>query len=297
MAGIEHLGDILARNLSSLGILPKARRYQVFQVWRKVVGPISRNARPRRLDGDVLFVATSSSAWAQELTLMSQTIIQKLNRALGGEFIREIRFSERLWSMVADEDQPLPAGSSAVSQKPGVPETEEIQTLLAEIRDPRLSHAFGSFYRTVTRKKNAVMQMGHTICRVCGTAYGPKQERCPLCKILEDSRATRRAVLVLDKNPELSTERVMEVLRCTQREPVERARRILESRWISFIRLSLAQAGRDEAPSEVVACIRKLAALRTGTPADRLDESGLEQAVGSRLARIAAGAAKEASVS
>ncbi len=75
MARPEFLGNVLQRSLDGMGLLPKARRFQVFALWPRIVGDIALNARPRRVDGDVLYVATSSSMWAQELSMMRRRII------------------------------------------------------------------------------------------------------------------------------------------------------------------------------------------------------------------------------
>ncbi len=49
----RHFGQVPFR----YGLYPKARRYKVFSMWPKIVGDIARYAVPRRLSGDVLFVA------------------------------------------------------------------------------------------------------------------------------------------------------------------------------------------------------------------------------------------------
>jgi predicted nucleic acid-binding Zn ribbon protein len=60
--------------------------------WRAAVGEaIADQARPVSERGGVLTIACSASVWAQELDLMSASIIERLNGALGGSQITRIR--------------------------------------------------------------------------------------------------------------------------------------------------------------------------------------------------------------
>ena len=61
-------------------------------VWPTAVGDaIAEQARPISERGGVLTIACSASVWAQELDLMSVSIVERLNRALEGSKIARIR--------------------------------------------------------------------------------------------------------------------------------------------------------------------------------------------------------------
>jgi hypothetical protein len=69
------------------------RGYAVWGVWDKAVGDaIARQAQPAFVRGGVLFVKCPSSAWMQQLHFMKNTIRDELNRLLGHEVVKEIRF-------------------------------------------------------------------------------------------------------------------------------------------------------------------------------------------------------------
>ena len=60
--------------------------------WGAAVGEaIAEQAQPVAQRGGVLTIACSASVWAQELDLMSTSIIERLNGALGGSQITRIR--------------------------------------------------------------------------------------------------------------------------------------------------------------------------------------------------------------
>jgi hypothetical protein len=60
--------------------------------WRRVVGPgVVRCAMPLRLRDEVLLVRVSSSAWAQQLSMMRELLCERLTEA--GYKVRDLRFN------------------------------------------------------------------------------------------------------------------------------------------------------------------------------------------------------------
>lgn len=83
----------------------------VAEVWPEVVGfEISANARPVRLRAGRLVVSTSSSAWAQTLHLMSDSVRTKLNERLGAGTIEQMVFRHAGW------EQPQPVGATDAAE-------------------------------------------------------------------------------------------------------------------------------------------------------------------------------------
>lgn len=76
----------------------KQRQYRILlQCWQKVVQPqVARETRPLYIARQVLWVATSSSVWAQTLSLQRYTLVKKLNPQLP-EKLTDIRFSSAQW--------------------------------------------------------------------------------------------------------------------------------------------------------------------------------------------------------
>ena len=73
-------------------LAPASTLARVQEVWEGAVGPgIAACARPTAERGGVLTVACEAAVWAQELDLMADALIPRLNAALGAESIRELR--------------------------------------------------------------------------------------------------------------------------------------------------------------------------------------------------------------
>ena len=73
-------------------LAPATTLARVHAVWERVAGgTIAAAARPTGERDGVLTITCEASVWAQELTLMQGDLIPRLNAALGGEAIRELR--------------------------------------------------------------------------------------------------------------------------------------------------------------------------------------------------------------
>lgn len=70
---------------------------QLIACWFDIVGPaVAAQTRPVSVQRQVLQVATSGAAWAQNLSFERQRILQKLNSRLGTSY-KDIRFSTAQW--------------------------------------------------------------------------------------------------------------------------------------------------------------------------------------------------------
>jgi predicted nucleic acid-binding Zn ribbon protein len=73
-------------------LAPATTLARVHEVWERVAGAtIAGAAHPTSEREGVLTITCEASVWAQELTLMQGDLIPRLNAALGGEAIRELR--------------------------------------------------------------------------------------------------------------------------------------------------------------------------------------------------------------
>ncbi len=87
------LSDILSAILKDRGWNRVVREHRVFEEWDGAVGAIiAKNAQPVRIDRGVIVAVVTSPAWTQELSLLKETIIGRLNERLGEPLIRDIRF-------------------------------------------------------------------------------------------------------------------------------------------------------------------------------------------------------------
>ena len=71
---------------------PATTLARVQEIWEPATGvAIAASARPTGEREGVLTVSCEAAVWAQELELIAPELIPRLNAALGGEDIRELR--------------------------------------------------------------------------------------------------------------------------------------------------------------------------------------------------------------
>ena len=135
---LEPLGSELRRELGRLG--PAGAIGEVVEAWPEAVGQaIAANAWPARISRDgTLHVATSSSAWAFELTHLAATVRERLAERLGSAAPTVLRFApgrlpepgaEAVETSTRTVPSPSPAARAAAEQ------------VASEIEDPVLREA------------------------------------------------------------------------------------------------------------------------------------------------------------
>lgn len=88
--GIAAVGDVLRRYLSRAGLAERLGQASVVEEWPRLVGDrIAKVSTPESVTRDgTLFVRVVSSAWAQELQLVTPDILRRLNHS--GKTVRRI---------------------------------------------------------------------------------------------------------------------------------------------------------------------------------------------------------------
>ena len=98
----------LEQTLAQITNQPGWEKYQQYrqllECWPKIVSKeIGQQTRPLYINRQVLLVATSSSVWAQELTLQRYTLLKQLNTQLTFS-LKDIRFSSSQWQQTSDRN-------------------------------------------------------------------------------------------------------------------------------------------------------------------------------------------------
>jgi hypothetical protein len=131
----ERIGDDVKRELGRFG--PAGAMAEIVRAWPAAVGDdISRNAWPARVARDgTLHVNTSSSAWAFELGLLEQQIMERLREALGRDAPAGLRFAP---GRLPEPAREAPAKATAAPPPPSPEEQLEAERLAAPIEDENL---------------------------------------------------------------------------------------------------------------------------------------------------------------
>jgi len=154
------VGDILDSMLGKFGLKKRIRENEVFLVWEQAVGPVvTRHCRPLSITDGILVIKAKNNVWMQELSLLRQGIICKINELLGWEAVRDLRFKiGEVEGKAADEYIKGPKKGICPSENHEEEVDEdterEIRQALEGIDDPELARALRSMMiRGIKRSK------------------------------------------------------------------------------------------------------------------------------------------------
>jgi predicted nucleic acid-binding Zn ribbon protein len=87
---LSQILDILVRKY---GVDRKLKEYQALSDWNDVVGTkISKISKVVKISDGKLFIEVSNSSWRAELLLMKPQIIEKINKRIGTQVLKDIVF-------------------------------------------------------------------------------------------------------------------------------------------------------------------------------------------------------------
>tara|TARA_Y100000741_G_C17795680_1_gene371797 strand:+ start:158 stop:433 length:276 start_codon:yes stop_codon:yes gene_type:complete len=90
---MKHLKKALENAIEGAGIKSALNQESAVFLWDTIVGvSISSVTKVERVESGTLIVKVETSVWRQELHMQKEQVIKKLNKKIGAETIKEIRF-------------------------------------------------------------------------------------------------------------------------------------------------------------------------------------------------------------
>lgn len=103
---LRPIGDILKSIIKEKKWQDRFRVQAVWDYWDEVVGEFAcRETQPRSFKQGCLFVDVSDPMWMHHLQFSSEVIRENLNKKLGAELVKNIRFT---LNPAAHKEPPLP---------------------------------------------------------------------------------------------------------------------------------------------------------------------------------------------
>jgi hypothetical protein len=194
--------------------------HAICAAWPAIVGAdVAANSMPLQLSGDVLVVMTSSSAWSQQLQMLSLPILRGLREAAQLPTIDRMTFrSGRLpnrKSRPRGGTSARPAAEARASAAPLPPAADSTEAL-ARLRSRIL----------------AVRRRSATTCVRCGAPLEePSPQICAPCAGAEERERSLEMQRLVYSAPWLAFEEIREQIPRATVAEFERARRTLLQRW------------------------------------------------------------------
>lgn len=205
----NNLDSVLNTVVHDLGLDKGLKQQEFAKLWPKIVGPKFQNSSKvvyiqSRQGLDILTVAVSSPAVAQELSFFKEDIIKKINK-VAKDFnynIKEILFNSKLWEEIKRETkQKTEEENKSFYKIEKIFSEEELnkiqlpEEIVEKIRNSLDEQKFYSeelkekMFNTIIKdlKKQEWQKINNfPVCSKCGITiyyYSPKDENlCPVCK-------------------------------------------------------------------------------------------------------------------
>ncbi|MFO7273940.1 MAG: DUF721 domain-containing protein [Bacillota bacterium] len=307
-AHTERLDRALEALIRRMGLEARLARQRVLSEWDRVVGPeIAARARPVRLSGSELVVAVEHAGWAQQLAFFKAGIIKDLNRAVGSELVRDIRFVHGRSPGRAAGNRPEPAGAAGpgpdragpVSGGGVAPAGEapaQVVASLGKLRDAEVRTAARRWLVAAWQRRQRARLQGWPVCTRCGCPFrpagqhaAPEERVCPACRAAEEERLRRRVRALLRREPWLAYPEVERALVGTAPAGAlarlyREERAALLAEWRSQLRACALRLRAGESPppgarQQLLAYVM----LRAGLPPDRLEPGTVRETLGPGL--------------
>ena len=213
------------RGKASAGRPAQASLGDVLAVWATIVGSeVARHAVPLERTGDSLLVLTTSSAWSNQLSLLSGHILCALKEAeIGG--IERLRF--RVGRLRRSSNPRKAETSNGRGLNPRASSTApEFEPAPAATLDDAVSRV----RERLTRSRDAKRAEGWNVCIKCGVLL-PEGDRCAPCTTAELSQRSARVQRLMFDVPWLGYSGIAELVDGLSRDEYEANRNALLARW------------------------------------------------------------------
>ena len=89
----EKLRDVLDRLIKGKGWDKRLKETSILTQWESLFSPpVSKVAKPLKIESGKLFLQVKEPAWKSELSFQKPEILKKLNQFSGRELVKEILF-------------------------------------------------------------------------------------------------------------------------------------------------------------------------------------------------------------
>ena len=166
--------DLVREVLRRYNLEEKYDEYRLIALWPQVVGPqISRLTSAHTIRSGRLTVLVATSSIAQELSLMKERYIARMNQLAGNDAITDIRF-------IPGRIPPAPTPIKRVPPAPTY--RDEARDLFAAIPDRKLQRSFERLYMTMRQREESLIAAGGKRCARCGVVFFGEGDLCPGCR-------------------------------------------------------------------------------------------------------------------
>jgi hypothetical protein len=172
MRGFSSIDGLIRERLQNFQLEHGVKAQQSLSLWERVAGPtVAAVTVADGIRNGTLYVLTRSSAWSQELSMLREPLIARINAELERDVVQEIRFQVKPFEKEKDAGEPpTPARDLTDAERTAL---ERLAAQLEATTAGRITEV-------------AAKQMRRTdsgrVCAACGGPVHPGESLCPFCR-------------------------------------------------------------------------------------------------------------------
>ena len=279
------LKDALNTTVDKLGYRGRLRSLAAMRSWNEDIAPcLKTESRATFIRGKVLYVTVEKPVWAQQLAMMRQDLIDRVNASAGDGVVTDIRFRtgqirEALrWGPTTREEAAADSGEGVadvvpdwMSVEPNVDARARAQAAALPIADDELRSRF---------QELMLLDVKYRAWARCNLGAGAAQ-----------------AAEVLRREPWLADDHLRSLVPSVTPDDLMRARAVVAAEFCEEARARMAVesvaagAGPDSEAGqrriELRLLVESMTMLLTGRPPEQVDESLVTYALGEEFASYA----------
>lgn len=144
----RRIKGILNATLRRLGLEKRIKECAILSFWNEAVGEsIASHTRPIKVYDGRMTVLVESPSWTQELTFLKNRIMERLNKRMGKEVIKDIYFKIGNIERPLQEEKPASSTSTVDLERVKLDQEKrrKIEESLKKIEDPEIKEILKDF--------------------------------------------------------------------------------------------------------------------------------------------------------
>ncbi|MBP2626759.1 MAG: hypothetical protein H6Q68_1470 [Firmicutes bacterium] len=221
---MQKMADIIPLTIKNMNLQKKYNAQSVIAHWKKIVGDdIAIHAYPVIVQSGILVVGVNNSVWCHHLSMMKESIMDKINSFIGEKLILDIRFKAGYLKNIQNqeniEDNNQPNKKYKLSKvKLDDSDIQIIHETVEHVHDKYLRQKILRVMRKDFALKKIQKQNNWHQCASCTVLCPSDQTHCSVCKLTKKHKVITNIIGTLKEIPWMRHHELNNYIPCTNEE-------------------------------------------------------------------------------
>ena len=221
---MQIMASIIPMTIKNMKLQKKYNAQSVIVHWKKIVGDdISAHAYPVIVQSGILVIGVNNSVWCHHLSMMKESIMDKINSFIGEKIILDIRFKvgslKDFYNQETIKDDAEPTQKYKLSKvKLDDSDIKNIQEIALNVHDKYLRQKILRVMRKDCALKKIQKLSNWHQCASCTVLCPPDQTHCSVCKLTKKQNVITSIIGTLKEIPWIHHHELNEHIPCTDEE-------------------------------------------------------------------------------